>query len=167
MFPGQDMSDTDDIFLKRFSMIILALVVITIACLVIADQASKSYVASVNPSRVTLANDRTLPVGAVRTELTEEDLIVTEATGMAAAPGVQLVIDGAGVYASACQACHMAGAAGAPIPGSDLWNERASKGLNDLAYSAINGLNAMPAKGGRADLSDEEVTAAVEYMLAQ
>jgi cytochrome c5 len=64
-------------------------------------------------------------------------------------------------------ACHGAGVAGAPIPGSDPWQERASKGLDQLAYNAINGINAMPAKGGRMDLSDAEVTAAVEFMLAQ
>lgn len=161
------MSDTDDIFLKRFSMIIGILVAITFGILIIADQASYEPSYGVNPSRAALANDRTLPVGAVRTELTAEDLVVAEPVNMAATSAVPLVVDGAAVYASACQACHMAGAAGAPIPGSDLWNERATKGLDQLAYSAINGLNAMPAKGGRADLSDEEVTAAVEYMLAQ
>lgn len=161
------MSDTDDIFLKRFSTIIAILVVITIGILFIADHAAEVPMSSANPSRVALANDRTLPVGAVRTELTEEDAMVAETIDMAGEPDTVLVVDGAGVYASACQACHMAGAAGAPIPGSEQWNERATKGLDALAYSAINGLNAMPAKGGRADLSDEEVTAAVEYMLAQ
>ncbi len=61
----------------------------------------------------------------------------------------------------------MSGAAGAPIPGTDLWAERSQKGLEELAYNAINGINAMPAKGGRMDLSDAEVTAAVEHMLTQ
>jgi cytochrome c5 len=36
-----------------------------------------------------------------------------------------------------------------------------------LYASAINGLNAMPAKGGRMDLSDEDIKAAVDHMLAQ
>ena len=90
------------------------------------------------------------------------------AAGASGAPvAVTAGIDGAAIYNSACIACHMTGAAGAPIPGSDAWAERAAKGLDQLAYSAINGINVMPAKGGRMDLSDEEVTAAVEHMLAQ
>lgn len=161
------MSDTDDIFLKRFSMIIVILMLITIGILVIADFTSQVPMANNNPSRVTLANDRLMREGAVRTELAETDVLAAAPAEAGSAPDTVMVVDGAGVYASACQACHMAGAAGAPIPGSDLWAERAEKGLEALVYSAINGLNAMPAKGGRMDLSDEEVAAAVEYMLAQ
>jgi len=59
----------------------------------------------------------------------------------------------------------LTGAAGAPIPGSDAWGERAAKGLDTLSASAINGIGVMPAKGGRADLSDDEIRAAVEHML--
>lgn len=157
------MSDTDDIFLKRFSMIIMLLILITFGILILADRASKVAMPGVNPSRVALTNDRTMPESRVRTQLAEAGSTAIEPVVMVeAAP-----MSGAEVYAGACQACHMAGAAGAPIPGSDLWNERATKGLETLAYNAINGLNAMPAKGGRADLSDAEVTAAVEHMLAQ
>ena len=163
------MGDTDDIFLKRFSMVIAVLVAITIIILIIAGNTTPDTDPTANPSRTALANDRTLPVGAVRTEVTQADLeqAAAAAPAVAAAPVDPASIDGSAVYASACQACHLAGAAGAPIPGSDLWAERATKGLEELAYSAINGLNAMPAKGGRMDLSDAEVTAAVEHMLAQ
>ncbi|MEE4173169.1 MAG: c-type cytochrome [Xanthomonadales bacterium] len=163
------MGDTDDIFLKRFSLVIAALVAITIVILIIASNMTPDVDPASNPSRTALANDRTLPVGAVRTAVTEADLAqaVAAAPAVAAEPVSTASIDGAAVYASACQACHLAGAAGAPIPGSDLWAERAEKGLEQLAYNAINGINAMPAKGGRMDLSDAEVTAAVEHMLAQ
>jgi cytochrome c5 len=162
------MGDTDDIFLKRFSLVIAVLVAITIIILIIAGNTTPDTDPTANPSRTALANDRTQPVGAVRTEVTQADLEQAVAAAPAASEPVDPAsIDGAAVYASACQACHLAGAAGAPIPGSDLWAERATKGLEQLAYSAINGLNAMPAKGGRMDLSDAEVTAAVEHMLAQ
>jgi cytochrome c len=43
--------------------------------------------------------------------------------------------------------------------------ERVGKGLDMLVQNAINGLNAMPPRGGRADLSDEQVQAIVEYMI--
>ena len=159
------MGDTDDIFLKRFSLVIAALVAITIIIIIIAANTTPDVDENANPSRVALANDRTSPVGAVRTEVTEEDLVA--AAPVPAEPVDPASIDGAGIYAQVCQACHVSGAAGAPIPGTDLWAERATKGLETLAYNAINGINAMPAKGGRMDLSDAEVTAAVEHMLVQ
>jgi cytochrome c5 len=159
------MGDTDDIFLKRFSLVIAALVAITIIIIIIAANTTPDADENANPSRVALANDRTSPVGAVRTEVTEEDLVA--AAPVPAEPVDPASIDGAGIYAQVCQACHVSGAAGAPIPGTDLWAERATKGLETLAYNAINGINAMPAKGGRMDLSDAEVTAAVEHMLVQ
>lgn len=155
------MGDTDDIFLKRFSMVIAVLVGITIAILIIASSMSYEETDDTNPSRVALANDRTLPVGAVRTVVTEADL----AAAAPAAPVDPASIDGGAIYASVCQACHMSGAAGAPIPGTDLWAERVAKGLEALSASAINGIGTMPAKGGRMDLSDAEVIAAVEHML--
>ena len=71
-------------------------------------------------------------------------------------------------YNKSCAVCHSAGVAGAPKTGNaEAWAPRLEKGMDALVTSVKNGLNAMPAKGGRADLSDEEVTAAVEYMLAQ
>lgn len=157
------MSDTDDIFLKRFSMVMVALIGITIGILIIADQAADIPAEDLNPSRVALANDRLMPERGVRLELAQDAPV----QAVAMTTSEPLVIDGADVYASACQACHMSGAAGAPKLGSDMWAERSAKGLDALVYSAVNGLNAMPARGGRPDLSDAEITAAVEYMLAQ
>ncbi|MGB5488268.1 MAG: c-type cytochrome, partial [Lysobacterales bacterium] len=74
-------------------------------------------------------------------------------------------LDGEMIYGSVCGVCHATGAAGAPIPGSALMAERAGKGLDTLTQNAINGLNAMPPRGGRADLSDEQVRVIVEYMI--
>lgn len=76
--------------------------------------------------------------------------------------------NGEQIYKSACSVCHQAGVAGAPKMGDQaMWSERAKKGLDALVHSAVNGLGAMPAKGGNASLSDADVKSAVEYMLAQ
>lgn len=70
------------------------------------------------------------------------------------------------VYSSACAACHDTGAAGAPKKGDvDAWNSRIDKGMDTLVSHAINGFNAMPAKGGCASCSDEEIRVAVELMV--
>ncbi|GAA3900011.1 hypothetical protein GCM10022228_08070 [Halomonas cibimaris] len=74
--------------------------------------------------------------------------------------------DGEATYNQACMACHMTGAAGAPIRGdADAWAPRQEKGMDTLYDHAINGFQAMPAKGGQPALSDDEVKAAVDYML--
>jgi cytochrome c5 len=156
----------DKVFFKRFGGVMLGLLVITITIIIVADQYEKSD-PTANPSRQILAAERVVPVGDVRTEMPAEEATppapATSEPALAAesAPA----IDGSAVYGAVCMACHMTGAAGAPVPGSDAWAERVAKGLDTLAASAINGIGIMPAKGGRPDLSDAEIKAAVEHML--
>ncbi len=80
--------------------------------------------------------------------------------------------DGQQVYQAACLICHGAGIAGAPKLGDkDQWAKRIAKGRDTLYASAVNGVQgsagAMPPKGGNAALSDAEVKAAVDYIVAQ
>lgn len=77
-------------------------------------------------------------------------------------------IDGEAIYNQACVACHASGVGGAPVVGDvDSWSPRIAKGLEALHNSGINGIagTAMMAKGGRADLSDQQIMAAVDYMV--
>lgn len=72
---------------------------------------------------------------------------------------------GAEVYKAACAACHTTGAAGAPKFGDQAqWADRLTKGYDTLVNHAINGIGAMPAKGGVASLDDIEVARAVAHM---
>ncbi|RJG49570.1 cytochrome c5 family protein [Motilimonas pumila] len=74
--------------------------------------------------------------------------------------------DGATVYNTKCMACHATGAAGAPIKGdAGQWAARISQGKETLYSHAINGFNAMPAKGTCMDCSDDEIKVAVDYMI--
>lgn len=71
------------------------------------------------------------------------------------------------VYDSGCAACHATGAAGAPKLGDTAaWQARLEqKGLETLHNNAVNGINAMPAKGLCTNCSAEEVHGAVDYIL--
>lgn len=75
------------------------------------------------------------------------------------------------VYGATCALCHAANVAGAPKPGDkDDWGPRIAQG-NDILYKhAIEGYTGskgmMPARGGAASLSDDDVKAAVDHMVA-
>jgi cytochrome c5 len=72
---------------------------------------------------------------------------------------------GAAVYAAVCAACHDSGAAGAPKTGdTGSWSARLGQGYDTLVKHAIEGIRAMPAKGGNPDLDDVEVARAVVFM---
>ncbi len=75
---------------------------------------------------------------------------------------------GEAVYTAVCQTCHAAGLAGAPKIGDKAaWGPRIASGNAALLKSAINGKAGMPARGGGADLTDDEVKAAVEYIVGK
>ncbi len=89
------------------------------------------------------------------------DLGFAEA-GPSAAAGPR---SGEDVYKSVCSACHASGAAGAPKFGDQgEWAARIKQGEKALLNSALKGKNAMPPRGGGADLSDLEVERAMVYM---
>jgi cytochrome c5 len=69
------------------------------------------------------------------------------------------------VFTAVCAACHATGAAGAPKLGdAGAWAPRIAQGYDTLLKHAIEGIRAMPAKGGNPDLDDVEVARAVVYM---
>ncbi|MBU2872537.1 c-type cytochrome [Marinobacter salexigens] len=75
---------------------------------------------------------------------------------------------GSEVYDAVCMACHTTGAAGAPVIGNASdWAPRIDQGMETLINHALNGFNAMPAKGGCASCPDEEIQAAVEHIVAE
>ncbi len=95
-----------------------------------------------------------------------------EAVAGTEAPSTTTGIDGEAVYDRSCVACHTSGVAGSPrIGDASAWAPRLAQGMEILIEHAIRGFQGstgvMPAKGGNPALSDEEVAAAVQYMVEQ
>ncbi len=112
--------------------------------------------------------ERIRPVGQVSVPSAEAEREPAR-VAVAAPPQTR---DGQQVYQVACVACHEAGIAGAPkVSDKGQWAARIAKGVDTLYASAVNGsqgsAGVMPAKGGNPTLSNAEVRAAVDYMIAR
>lgn len=72
------------------------------------------------------------------------------------------------VYNTYCTACHSVGVLGAPKTGSSDWIARIdAKGRDTVYANGVNGIGAMPVKGTCGDCSDDEIYAAIDFMLPQ
>lgn len=160
------MSQADDVFMRQFGAILGFLVVFAFAVYFVASAVGDESHAKLisGPDAV---NARIAPVGMVATADTQASLPAKKA--VAAAPAKPAApADGQAVYKSACFACHAAGVANAPkLTDKAAWEVRAKIGLDGLVQSAIKGKNAMPPKGGRMDLDDGAIKAAIQYMLKE
>ena len=166
------MSEQDDkIFLQRFSLVLVALMLFALVMITLAIRMHGSLVGSDNPARDEAKLARIQPVFDVYAGETGRAALAAASEPVSEAPAVEAAfggsMDGEMIYNNVCQACHMAGAAGAPQLVAAQWEERLDQGVDTLVQHAINGIGVMPAKGGRADLSDAQVRASVEYMLDQ
>ncbi len=86
---------------------------------------------------------------------------------LVAASAADLAI-GEKVYTASCASCHAAAVLGAPKLGDKpSWSPRVAKGVDVLYKSSMEGLNMMPPRGGNAALKDEELKAAVDFMVSK
>jgi cytochrome c5 len=101
------------------------------------------------------------------------DEVAAAAEQQAAEQPIQLAagdIDGEAVYNGICTACHTPGVAGSPKLGdAAAWADRIAQGMDVMVGNAVKGfqgkVGVMPPKGGNPGLSDEEIAAAVQYMV--
>jgi cytochrome c5 len=106
--------------------------------------------------------ERIAPVGKVRVSEATADQTQAQPLLLAEA-GADA---GKATYDKACAMCHGSGMAGAPKLGDkDAWAPRIAQGMDTLSAHAIGGFKGMPAKGGNTSLSDDDVKAAVQYMV--
>lgn len=108
------------------------------------------------------------PITAAATPATPAPPPAAAASAAAAPAAADSAAKGKSVYDSACAVCHASGVAGAPkFSDKAAWAARIQAGKNTLYTSALKGKNAMPPKGGNSALSDDDVKAAVDYLVAQ
>lgn len=97
--------------------------------------------------------------------------LVLASTVASGIPVVSQAADGKSVYEHTCQACHAAGKkTGAPKIGDKVeWKDRIAKGKAELVKNTLDGFQGydgtMPARGGNPKLTDEEVKAAVIFLI--
>jgi len=168
---------TDRAFLKSFAGLIVALVALTVVLFVVAQiiggKPSKTVEATADAKAVA---ERIKPVGELTVGAVPATKVTTASNAVmdAIIPSANAADENHGkkIYDATCMACHAAGVAGAPKLGDKAaWAPRIAQGADTLHTHAIKGFQGkagmMPPKGGNMGAKDEDVKAAVDYMVSQ
>ena len=155
-------------FYRVFSGLLGALIALSVVLFVLATiVVSGSNINKKDPAADKAVAARIKPVGEVSVGMIDNVMPSANANqdGKAAPAG-----GGKAAYDTTCAACHTAGVAGAPKLGDKAaWKDRIAKGEAALTTNAIKGFQGkagfMPPKGGNAAMKDEDVKAAVQYMV--
>jgi len=162
------MTNRDSVFFRNFILFSAFLAFLTVSLILISKSLHKNALADhrqqADRSEV-LKNIQ--PVGVVNTD--PNAVSVAPAADTAEAPFGGST-NGQEIYDNVCMACHTTGAGGSPTLVKAQWDSRIEQGKETLYKHAIEGYTGsaglMPAKGGRMDLTDEQVKAAVDYIVS-
>jgi cytochrome c5 len=152
-------------------LIVIAICIFALARVVASETQDKQVLEESNYLKNTEGHLE--PVGKVAVAGQDNSALAIKADAGAAGSagaGPALPKSGDETFQQVCSACHGPGIAGAPKAGDKAaWGPRISKGKETLYDHAIKGFQGgagvMPAKGGRADLTDDLVKAAVDHMV--
>ena len=164
----------DQSFFDRYSIVIGALAAIAIAIYIVSakmsDMTQGIYTRDAGEYQAAVA-ERIRPLGQVYLPGEEHYAEAPTVETVSDVAPVVTTLSGPQVYNAACLACHGSGIGGAPILGDvDAWAARIAQGDDVLKSHAVNGftnVGYMPPKGGRVDLSDQEIYDAVDYMVSE
>lgn len=160
-------------FLKKFSLVIGFLMLVTVGLMVGAAFLHRVIPTEVDPAAVKRVENRIAPAGSVYAGATGAASQAAASAAAAAAAAAQVAyggtLDGSVIYQNLCAGCHTSGAGGAPKLLQAAWSSRIAQGADTLHNHAINGYTGeagvMPAKGGNPALTDEQVVASVDWMV--
>ncbi len=170
------MSKQDSQFFNVFSVVLGILVAVALVLMGVARAVgSATQVDHVHSDPKYLAGvaERLRPLARVAVAGQDNSALTIEppsGSADAGAGALAMPTDGPSLYEVACSTCHSQGIAGAPKSGDKAaWAPRLAQGTATLYEHAIAGYQGkagvMPAKGGRADVSDDLVKAAVDHMV--
>lgn len=109
---------------------------------------------------------RIKPVGQVQIDGDESTLIAVPTPVEKPAQKQAAAMDGETVYKKHCVTCHATGLAGSPkFQDKTQWAPRQKQGMDTLLKHAVTGIRAMPPKGTCMSCSDDEIKAAIKYMM--
>lgn len=160
-------------FLKRFSLVIGFLVLVTLGLIIGAAFLHRALPPEVDPATAKRTGNRIAPVGAVYAGSTGAAAQAAASAAAAAAAAAQVAyggtLDGSVIYGNLCAGCHTSGAGGAPTLDHAHWDARIAQGIDTLYRHSIEGFTGstgvMPAKGGNPALTDEQIHATVDWMV--
>ena len=140
------------------------------AIVLLVQYAVTSYGSRDTSSESAMSHDaimaRIKPVGDINMFDPNAPQPVAAAVPVSAAAGAASGDKGESTYKAVCTGCHSAGVLGSPKFGDkSAWAPRVAQGMDALYEHAIKGKNSMPAKGGNPALADDDVKAAVQYMV--
>jgi cytochrome c5 len=119
------------------------------------------------PATAAPAPAPTTSAPAVAAPIVAAPMAAAAAAPVAVAAAAPAADKGKALYEVACAACHNNAVAGAPkFADKAAWAPRIKDGVPHLVATVIKGKGAMPAKGGKADATEADIKAAVEYMIA-
>jgi len=145
---------------KIIGILVLIAVVIAIVAVNLVDENSEARAAWEEKQVL----NRIKPLGVVAT--TTEEAKKANPALVEVEPAVTAPMTAEQVYNTACMGCHTTGAAGAPKIGDiAAWAPRIEQGDDVLFEHAAKGFKGMPPRGGSSQLTDEDVKAAVDYMV--
>jgi len=163
----------DQVFVQNFIIILVMLLGMVVLFVILARTIGINEVA-IAKQRATVIAEITRPVGSVRMSGGSNMGSPSGQTTASVTGDTDTVPEDIGqkVYSGLCFSCHGTGLPNIPQVGvPEQWADRIAQGTLLLYERAINGYTgtsgmAMPAKGGNASLSDDEVRSAVDYMIA-
>ena len=162
-------------FLKKFSLVIGFLMLVTLGLMLLARTTCTASCRrkSIRPwPSAPVA--RIAPAGAVYAGATGAAQQAAAVAAAAAAAASQVAYggtkDGSVIFGNLCTGCHTSGAGSAPTLEKAAWAARIAQGKDTLHKHAIEGFTGpdggiMPPKGGNPALTDEQVIATVDWML--